>query len=292
MEGQDFNPTPTPNPFAGTTPTPDPGTGMEQTAQPVAQDSFAQPTVNMGASWQPSQATAPQVGGMNVAPVAPAPAPAPKKSNIGLIISIVVASIVLIGLVVAIIMVLSSKGGDNTTSSGSTSKSGGDSGKHEVSEKQISALQQAQRNTQREDDIARFLTAVNDYQTNNSGKTPFGTIGDGSDIADEALMKFVSRYIDENVISVENGELAVCKEGRSCAQFSDPDGTMYGFQLVKFDDVEDEITSQTEVDHMIKIVVNAGCGTEEGTAKKGTGSRQIAMFYTLEGGNVVCNDNH
>ena len=36
----------------------------------------------------------------------------------------------------------------------------------------LPALQRSQRNTQREDDIARFLTAVNDYQTNNAGKTP------------------------------------------------------------------------------------------------------------------------
>ena len=37
----------------------------------------------------------------------------------------------------------------------------------------LPALQRSQRNTQREDDISRFLTAANDYQTNNNGKTPF-----------------------------------------------------------------------------------------------------------------------
>ena len=37
----------------------------------------------------------------------------------------------------------------------------------------LPALQRGQRNTQREDDISRFLTAGNSYQTNNSGKIPF-----------------------------------------------------------------------------------------------------------------------
>ena len=37
----------------------------------------------------------------------------------------------------------------------------------------LPALQRSQRNTQREDDLSRFLTAANDYQTNNSGKTPW-----------------------------------------------------------------------------------------------------------------------
>ena len=40
----------------------------------------------------------------------------------------------------------------------------------------LPALQRSQRNTQREDDLSRVLTAANDYQTNNSGKTPLVTV--------------------------------------------------------------------------------------------------------------------
>ena len=169
----------------------------------------------------------------------------------------------------------------------------------------LPALQRSQRNTQREDDIARFLTAVNDYQTNNAGQTPFG---DGT-WNGKTVNTFIRRYIDENVKQNDSftaGSNAVCDTGKTCPQFTDPDGTMYGFKVSKGAAVTTGSGSSatttstglsvtglpTSVDHMIYVVVNAGCGSQEGTYDVGTGVRQIAMFYVEEGGAVVCNDNH
>ena len=57
----------------------------------------------------------------------------------------------------------------------------------------LPALQRSQRNTQREDDLSRLLTAANDYQTNNNGKTPFKIDGTTAKVD----TKFVKRYVDE-----------------------------------------------------------------------------------------------
>ena len=155
----------------------------------------------------------------------------------------------------------------------------------------LPALQRSQRNTQREDDIARFLTAVNDYQTNNSGQTPF-TAGSG-ETPGTVNANFVKRYIEENIGTVATSEAdnekSTCASGKTCPQFTDPDGEMYKF-VVK--DNSKALSLGTSVNHVVYVVVNAGCGTTEGTFEKGTGDRQIAMFYIEEGGAIVCNDNH
>ena len=153
----------------------------------------------------------------------------------------------------------------------------------------LPALQRSQRNTQREDDIARFLTAVNDYQTNNSGQTPFSTeTGENAKPVNE---NFVKRYIEENIGTVATSidKKSTCANGKTCPQFTDPDGEMYKFVVHTN---ANQLSFDTKVDHVIHVVVNAGCGTTEGTFEKGTGDRQIAMFYVEEGGAIVCNDNH
>ena len=158
----------------------------------------------------------------------------------------------------------------------------------------LPALQRSQRNTQREDDIARFLTAVNDYQTNNSGKTPFGTSTGTNSVATE-YTQFVKRYIDENVTEAKNGST---KCSGTCPQFTDPDGTIYGWTVDvaaanKTDEpIKSDYGKDNKVDHMVHVYVNAGCGSTEGTYTTGTGDRQIAMYYVEEGGAIICNDNH
>ena len=283
MEGQDFNPTPAPTPAPEPTPMPDPA----PTVEPVPQDSFAEPAANTGASWQPQQATAPQVGGMNIPPaMTQTPAEAPKKKT-GLIVGIAVAAVVIIGLVVAIIVMAMNNGGSNGSDSGE--KKGGSMSKEEE-------LKMQQRNIQREDDIARILTAVNDYQTNNSGKTPFG---DGT-YDKTTIAQFVRRYIesDLDIDGVEEGKSLRCDPGKSsskyaCDEFSDPDGTLYGFTVdLAESDAEGVPIAYKNMDHIVHVYVNASCGDKEGTYDSGTGNRQIAMFYVGEGGKIFCEDNH
>ena len=157
----------------------------------------------------------------------------------------------------------------------------------------LPALQRAQRNTQREDDLARFLTAVTDYQSNNSGNTPFGSNKDSKGATLSG--NFVTRYIDSSCAQVNIGTEATC-DSEGSAQFRDPDGTVYMFRPAQFDqnpgsgDIEVR-NLPTTTDHTIYVAVGHVCGTNEGTLAQGTGPRQIALTMVLEGGAVTCNDN-
>lgn len=146
----------------------------------------------------------------------------------------------------------------------------------------LPALQRSQRNTQREDDLARVLTAVNDYQTNNSGKTPFE---DGSVNAN-----FVKRYVDEETTyNASSKKITACGD-----QFKDPDGECYQIEVRGNATAGQKgvSTGLTAFDHTFYVYTNAGCGDLEGTYDVGTGKRQVAIFFVEEGGAISCNDNH
>jgi len=157
----------------------------------------------------------------------------------------------------------------------------------------LPALQRSQRNTQREDDISRMLTAANDYQTNNHGKSPFNK-GTGS--TNGVDPSFVKRYIDDTCTSHDaNGYVCTGDEMR------DPDGNNYDMDgqksakgaqngtMVVFGEGEGGATFPNG--HLVQAVVYATCG-DENRAVTGTGERQYALFYMLEGNAVTCNDNH
>ena len=54
----------------------------------------------------------------------------------------------------------------------------------------LPALQRSQKNTSRKSDLERIVAAINSYQSNNNGKTPFD---DG-----KVDSNFVKRYIDSS----------------------------------------------------------------------------------------------
>ena len=138
----------------------------------------------------------------------------------------------------------------------------------------LPALQRSQRNTQRADDMARIKTAINQYQANNGGRLPFST-GDNATWAPDS--NFIKRYIDSS-----------CTTGvapTSCGkEFKDPDGTIYSFSNNM------PPTGATNPNHIIYVQLKAKCGTTEGTKATGTGNRDYAMFYVMEGGNIRCFD--
>ena len=147
----------------------------------------------------------------------------------------------------------------------------------------LPALQRSQRNTQRGDDLSRILTAVNSYQSNNNGKLPFRVEGTNATIDDN----FVARYVDDNCETSDGEEYTNCAD-----QFTDPDGTIYGFAYhgnVAADNTEAE--GET-MDHIFHVYTNATCGDTEGTVDLGSGDRQVAIVYFMEGGAISCSDNH
>ena len=213
------------------------------------------------------------------------------NSNTGLVIGVIASIVIMVSLVVMAIIVVA---GQNTSVDVSKTKNSTDTEKPEGGQS-YKEMQRDQRNTQREDDVARFLTAIWDYQTNNSGQTPFGDgTWDG-----KTVNRFIRFYIDENVEVDENyaeDTLAVCKPNRTCPQFSDPDGTMYGFTVDKakrhYGPQEIDYGSDGQVDHRLHIYVNAICGSEEGTYEVHEGGHEIAIFYIKQGGSIICNDNY
>ncbi len=142
----------------------------------------------------------------------------------------------------------------------------------------LPALQRSQRNTQRENDISRFATAVNSFRTNNGGKLPFGTSAAHADAT--AINTFRNRYIDSSCATACGSE------------FTDPDGTVYSFQVHYLTTTTTSYTvpAGTQPDHAVHAVVNGRCG-DEGVAKLSTGERQFALLYRMEGGSIYCVDN-
>ena len=147
----------------------------------------------------------------------------------------------------------------------------------------LPALQRSQRNTQREDDLARIITAVNNYQSNNQGKVPFK---DGAGI--DELGKFVSRYVD-STCAVDGGAIK-CSDNSN--EFRDPQGETYKIENKGKAPAGDGTDVSTNmVEKTFYGYYNATCG-DEGIVKAGTGDRDVAVFMKLEGGAIACNDNH
>jgi len=169
-------------------------------------------------------------------------------------------------------------------------------------------LQRSQRNTQREDDLARFLSSVVEYQSNNGSRTPFRT---GATTA-ESVAQFINRYIDNTCNARSSSFLAgnitrpkPTNNACAAAQFRDPDGTIYRFSyLGNYNRATGSTgtasaTSTVRVNadvqgaalHTIFVVSDAVCGTLEGTVTRGTGEHYVAMFMQLEGGSITCVTN-
>lgn len=141
----------------------------------------------------------------------------------------------------------------------------------------LPALQRSQRNTRRRQDMARILSAFNDYSSNNNGKMP-----QKADITN-----FMDRYVGDS----------------ESDQRKDPDGQKYTLVWVGSPKNPGKLYSKNTSDetkhgafnHNIYYFVKAACddskGAVEGAVKSADGDREIAIFYRLEGGAIYCGDN-
>ena len=144
----------------------------------------------------------------------------------------------------------------------------------------LPALQRSQRNTRRRQDMARILSAFNDYQANNNGKMP-----EKSNMDD-----FVRRYVAmvSSTTAVPHGNNETCLSD----QFCDPDGTSYWFADAEPEESTEDHSENTPFDHRIYYANDATCnGDKEGKYGDGNGKREIAIMYVLEGGAIYCGDN-
>ena len=134
----------------------------------------------------------------------------------------------------------------------------------------LPALQRSQRNTQRRQDVSRFVSAVTQYKSNNKNKLPWNTAQNGID------SNFVARYIG----------------AAGSDQVSDPDGSAYVFSIATgTDDANAFATTETFDSHAVKIFAGVMCSDTENVMKKAGGTANFAVFYMLEGGSITCSDD-
>ena len=101
----------------------------------------------------------------------------------------------------------------------------------------LPALQQSQRNTQRKNDLTRFMSAVSKWQVNNRNSNGMFLTTD-SRVTNAHIASLVTRYIDEScevestfdeggVVEGVRVSMAFVKFNNCSSQFTDPDGTIY-----------------------------------------------------------------
>ena len=130
----------------------------------------------------------------------------------------------------------------------------------------LPALQRSQRDTQRKNDIGRFVTALTNYTSNNRGQlpsaaevsnAPINSVGSGG--------TFVSDYL------TKGGDT-----------FVDPDGNPYLFEVGHITQLNGNF------DHVIYYDPGYVCdNSQEGSVTGGT-PRQAAILYSLEGSGIYC----
>ena len=127
----------------------------------------------------------------------------------------------------------------------------------------LPALQRNQRDTQRKNDLGRFMSAVTSYQSNNRGKVPAATAA--------AVSGVVSKYL------TVGGDT-----------FTDPAGDNYAFEYYDSGAAGDTLAAPT-AENTIKYGTKATCG-EDGALAVGSGPRKVAASIKLESG-AYCQNN-
>lgn len=149
-------------------------------------------------------------------------------------------------------------------------------------------LQRGQRDTQRRNDMSRFLSQLSQYQTNNRGQVP--TTG-------TEFKKFVANYLVMGSYDSTSNTYSDMKD-----TFNDPStGEVYNiFSVTKCDSTKcdgsneptpkiDPSNSEFAGQGAIFIYTNATCQGEKPVYSQG--DRKIAIRIKLEGAGVYCGNN-
>ena len=154
----------------------------------------------------------------------------------------------------------------------------------------LPALQRSQRNTRRRQDMARILSAFTEYSSNNNGQIPK---------TDANMTSFVQNYVGAKQGTTGQPADQTTATTKTCQgdQFCDPDGTPYSIKVPNTDGVAvakvfADTATFANSNHEIKYYSKVSCGSTENSLVAGSGEREIAILYMLEGGAVYCGDNH
>lgn len=171
------------------------------------------------------------------------------------------------------------------------------------------ALQRSQKDTQRQNDISRLSTQINNFKTNNTGGIP-GNAAKNDGLTSKVTGRYEKKTGTE---AAKIGTWAYFYDNYMLAgndTFQDPDGDPYGLEVVwcnksgtaakpmgttavgtacpntEAQRTATEFSTQSRNGHNILIVLGAGCDGE--TAIAATGARNMALIYKREGGGVIC----
>ncbi len=152
-------------------------------------------------------------------------------------------------------------------------------------------LQRNQRDTQRRDDMSRFLTAVMNYQTNNRNRLPFydstGTVeGDGSGETTNTY-KLINDYLKVAGDTFEDPSTGKTYEIYSleCEKQNNGDCELHVYQTGSGQNA----TNVTDLLGKITVYTNAKCDGEKPVYVQG--NRKFAFTLKLEGAGTYCGQN-
>lgn len=167
----------------------------------------------------------------------------------------------------------------------------------------LPALQRSQRDTQRNQDVSRLSTAINNFKANNRGNVP-GKAKAG-DNADTVVSGRYEKGTSNNAGTWDyfyDNYLLVGSAGQTDT-FADPDGEAYSLAVrgctkgtndlctnqrntKTFDEQSAGFSDEDPANHAILILYHATCNGEE--AVYSSGSRNLALLYKREGGGTIC----
>lgn len=137
-------------------------------------------------------------------------------------------------------------------------------------------LQRNQRDTQRRNDMARFLTAVMNYQTNNRNRLPFST-------SDSVIpSSFIQNYLTvdgdifQDPTASEDDDATYASTVQACDATGDDDGKC-------------KTNAAADTLGTINVYIGATCDGE--TPIKAEGNRKFAFTLKLEGAGTYCGQN-
>ncbi len=142
----------------------------------------------------------------------------------------------------------------------------------------LPALQRSQRDTQRRDDMARFLSQLNQYQANNGGTIPGDDVGNWNVAASGTDTSFITNYMKAGGDKFEDPSTGnpyrLKKAVQSCVAAGCPNAN--------------DAAQETEMG-IIYIWKNAKCDGENPVFIEG--NRKVAVAMKLEGAGVYCGNN-
>ena len=147
----------------------------------------------------------------------------------------------------------------------------------------LPALQRGQRDTQRRDDMGRFISQVMQYQTNNGRKVPGNTTADWNDTTTGFIAKYLTSggdtFADPDGNNYQVGGVCIVTSNTACG--TGGNGTQKK--------PNDNLTWDADKDK-IYVYKNAKCNGEN-AVYVASSPNQMAIRYKLEGAGTYCGNN-